>query len=204
MDCVFNSKTIRAAANFCKTANTTSFRWRHRFLEIIKHQNKDKQTVIVEFTEKIMRTNFKGCRNIDNEKEKYNLGKLIMFLFSKDRASKVQDQIFSKLGIKSISDSLNLKLDKDILFCTEDKELYKQISENHRLRHGFINLKNGEKIKKDIVHLNNINKYKNDFVNWLEIFRGVATKYLVNYIAWHRFFDANNHNCSFKSYFASI
>jgi hypothetical protein len=124
-----------------------------------------------------------------------------MVLLSKDRASNVQDQIFTKLGIKSISDSLKLKLDKDILLCSENKELYKQISKNHRLRHGFIDRKRGEKLKKDIVHLNNIIKYKDNFTTWLEIFKGVATKYLVNYISWYRYFDSTNHNCSIKSYF---
>lgn len=80
-------------------------------------------------------------------------------------------------------------------FCSDSKAVYKRFAQENQVRHGTLNLSSGEQVKKDIVHIMNVNSYQNQLNNWIvKRFRGVATKYLNNYISWYRELDEFSHN----------
>ena len=43
-----------------------------------------------------------------------------------------------------------------------------------------------------IDHINNVNAYDSRLIGWMFRFQGVATKYLPNYLGWHRMLDKVN------------
>ena len=51
-----------------------------------------------------------------------------------------------------------------------------------------LNLSAGER-RWGIYHINNVNAYDSRLKNWMRPFNGVATKYLPNYLGWHRALD---------------
>ena len=58
-----HSTTLRAAAQQCEITLHTSFRWRHRFLEVLENDQGQQLGDIVELDETFFRESFKGQRS---------------------------------------------------------------------------------------------------------------------------------------------
>jgi hypothetical protein len=52
-----------------------------------------------------------------------------------------------------------------------------------------VNLRTGVRAR-GAVHIQNVNAWHSRFKSWLIRFRGVASRYLINYSGWQRMFDA--------------
>ncbi len=59
------------------------------------------------------------------------------------------------------------------------------------LKHEAINARNKEYVRKKIYHVQHVNSYHRRLKTWMERFNGVATKFLNNYLIWHRFLEIN-------------
>lgn len=53
------------------------------------------------------------------------------------------------------------------------------------------------------VHINNANGYCGGLRSWLKRFRGVATKNIPNYLAWHRVLDREGDELTAKRFLAA-
>ena len=53
--------------------------------------------------------------------------------------------------------------------------------------HQGLNTKYKEHVRQQVFHIRHVNAYHSQLKQWIDKFRGVATKYLANYLAWHRF-----------------
>ena len=185
--CLLLGKTIRKSASICEISKSTSFRWRHRFLKASKLMDPNHFNGIVEFYDKKEKLSFKGAKKIPL---KYvNKRPEITILYSKDRSNNSKSIILSNLTELNISQRLSSLLTKDLLFCSDNQKIYHNFSKITKLRHGVINLKKKEYVKKEVVHLKNILKYFEDYDLWRKRFHGVATKYLINYLSWFRTLD---------------
>jgi hypothetical protein len=51
-------------------------------------------------------------------------------------------------------------------------------------------------------HINNVNAYDSRLKQWMDRFNGVATKYLHNYVGWHRWLDAAKGNGNARKFLA--
>ena len=185
--CLILGKTIRKSASLCDISKSTSFRWRHRFLIASKHMDVDNFKGVVEFYDQKEKLNFKGSKNIPPKYVKNRPE--ITVLYCKDRSNNSKSVIFNDFTELNISKKLSRILTKDLLFCTDNLNIYHEFSKKTKLRHGFINIQKKEYVKKEIIHLNNINKYFENYDIWRKRFHGVATKYLKNYLSWFRTLD---------------
>jgi hypothetical protein len=168
---------------------TTTFRWRHRFLENHNEIIADELSGVAETENYKMKKSYKGSktvRPIVSETETVDL------LFSRDRHRFTFDKIFEELDINNLSKEMKTKIKKDVLFCSDSKQIYFDFIKECKFRHGFVDIQNGQYVKKDIVHLNNVQTYYVDLKDWMIRFRGVATKYLHNYLSWYRGLDEYN------------
>lgn len=196
-ECLKEGMTIKEAAKRCGVSIDTAFRWRHRFLHnngIVKPEN---LMGIVEGKGIFVPKSYKGSTNNrrksrkrgsknNNESRK---GKVCLF-FGIDRHKLVYDFINDKLNLNILNENFATVISRDSLFCSENKSLYKNFSLENSLRHGKLNVAKGEFVKKDIVHIKNVNNYTKKFIEWIfDHFKGVATKYMSNYMGWHRFRD---------------
>ena len=90
--------------------------------------------------------------------------------------------------------NVNNRMLKDNLLCSDNKEIYFKYSESNQFRHGYVDVSKGNLVNKDVVHIKNVVKFHSDLLLWMKRFRGVATKYLENYLSWYRGLDEKNMN----------
>ena len=69
---------------------------------------------------------------------------------------------------------------------------YRAFSRKHGIAHQAVNLCAGERVRQALagaIHVQNVNGYHHRFRQWLARFNGVASRYLANYLGWHRALD---------------
>ncbi|MCT4638974.1 MAG: IS1595 family transposase [Bacteroidales bacterium] len=195
--CLIDGLSIRKAAAECGVHRNTSFRWRHRFLQNANHIKPDKLSGIVEVNELIFAKSEKGSKKLKRKPRKkgYRSPKHIpssnrvFTLFCRDRSKNMFDDILNKFSAEHIRSDLSSLIEKDTLFCSHNKAAYLKYTKENRVRHGVLNMSKGESVKKDVVHINNVLLYQFNLQVWMIRFRGVATKYLHNYLSWYREMD---------------
>jgi len=194
-ECMVKGMSLRRAAEVCQIDKNTAFHWRHRFLKTAHELKPTGLSGIIETRETYFRKSEKGSRKL-KRKARERGGRhlcvpkreLVCLIIARDRYSNTYDRILNRMSTSEIK-SIEPVFARDALFCSENKWVFKNFAKCFKLRHGTLNLKEGELVKKDIVHLWNVTKYRNRLRNWLLRFRGVATKYLPNYASWFRELD---------------
>lgn len=196
--CIKEGLSVRKAASKCGIHRNTSFRWRHRFLERTRDIKPDKLQGIVEANETFFRRSEKGNQKLLRKAHKrgirpnreISVSQKVFVFISQDRHQNVFDGILEKFKLALLRQLVEGHLAKDALFCSKNAYIYRQFARKNNVRHGFLDMEHGETVKKDIVHIRNVKSYSDRLRNWIVFhFRGVATKYLENYLAWHRELD---------------
>ncbi len=198
--CMKEGFSLRKSGAICGIHYTTAFRWRHRFLENAKYVNPEQMAGIVEAEETYFRKSEKGSKKLKRKARKrgkkinswiLSKEKVCVFI-SRDRNKNTINKIFERFNAKFLSQGFNSIISKDSLLCSDNKPVYRRYTKDNSVRHGYINLSKGEKVKKDIVHIKNVNSYHYRLREWIKRFKGVATKYLLNYLSWFKQLDEFN------------
>ena len=185
--CLKNGFSIRKSAQICGISQTTSFRWRHRFLKGQNLFEPHNIKGIIEIDNFKIKRSFKGAKNIPDFIR--NKTVLINIIIGRDRYGNTIDFKQQNFNHIKLSEKFSKVLSKDILFCSDKKPEYFDFSQLTKFKQGYIDRANKIKIKKNVVHLNNIEDYSIRFFKWMTRFYGVATKYLKNYLSWYRLLD---------------
>jgi hypothetical protein len=85
-------------------------------------------------------------------------------------------------------------LDRQALLVSDAHGAYRNFARKHGIAHEFVNLRSGVRVRRGaaaIIHVQNVNSYHQRFRQWLSRFRGVASRYLPNYLGWRRALDGN-------------
>lgn len=197
-NCLKEGLTVRNAAKRCGVHKNTAFRWRHRFLKNTRNIKTEKLNGIVEVEELFFYKSKKGQKDLNRKARKHGVkinskspNKTKVFVVvGRDRNTNTYDNIVEKVTSETISNSFGSIISKDALFCSDLKEFYRKFTKANNFRHGYIHINKGEFVKKDIVHIKNVDLYIKTLKNWiLDHFKGVATKYLNNYVSWFRVLD---------------
>jgi transposase-like protein len=189
--CMTKAYSLKKCAEIVGIHPSTSFRWRHRFLINAQELKPKSLNGITEAYDSFFYYSEKGKRNpsaISTEVIGKKAHKVFV-QFIRDRYNKTSDFIIGDRLVENVNTEFIKTIDKDVLFCSEKSDFYVELSKSHELRHGTLDLKRGEYMKKQIVHLKNVISYENRLRDWMYRFRGVATKYLMNYLAWFRELD---------------
>jgi transposase-like protein len=194
-DCLIKGLTLKQSAMLTGVCATTSFRWRHRMLKNTTELFPSSMNGVVESSETRFKYSEKGNRKPSSEAVEVNNNAPDVFVFSNvDRSSNVYNKILFQLKPELVDSKMMNLISKDILFVSNNTDFYNQLSSKFNLRHGKLDLINGEYVKKQIVHLKNVDDYNFRLHDWLSRFHGVATKYLVNYLGWFRELDEHKMN----------
>lgn len=197
-NCLKDGFSVRRSAEECDIHRNTAFRWRHRFLENSKTIKAPNLQGIVEVSETSFLRSEKGNKRLDRAARKRgskavtkdNKSDFVYVLVGRDRNKNTFDSILNDFTTQTLTKTLHSHISKDALFCSDKKDLYRIFTKEHHFRHGQIDTNHGEWVKKDIVHLKNVISYHQRLREWIfNRFRGVATKYLDNYISWLRELD---------------
>jgi hypothetical protein len=107
----------------------------------------------------------------------------------RDRHGATTDGLLPNLGSEAIGAVLCPLLHPDTVLCSDGASAYKTIARKQHIEHQPINASAGEKVKAHAFHIQNVNAYDSRLKGWMFRFRGVATRYLPNYLGWHRMLD---------------
>ena len=189
--------SVHNAANHCGVADSTSFRWRHRFLKMPSLLKAKHLEGIVEADETFFLESHKGERDLERKPRKRG-GKAsqrglskeqIPVLIVRDRDGHTTDEVLDSANAKEIAKVISPLIDDDILFCTDGNRIYQAFSKTLKLTHKIINASAGEHVKEGAYHIQNVNAYDSRLKNWMRHFNGISTKYLKSYLGWMRMLD---------------
>lgn len=200
--CMMNRLSIRASARECGLSVKTSFEWRHKILDALQKRAKAvKLDGIVEADETFFRLSFKGNHKKSGfkipKKEKVvgvNGNKVSKRGISRDQVcvpcaivnGKAVSRI-SNLGrpnVQSLRAVFTKRVKEGSVLVTDRNYSYKIMSELENL--DLVQILSAKK-KSGVFTIQHINSYHAQLKSFMYPFRGVATKYLNNYLVWHNF-----------------
>ncbi|NIA52635.1 IS1595 family transposase [Massilia sp. TW-1] len=199
LQCVLESRTVREAARVVGVHRTTSFRWRHRFVPGAMRDRPSILTAIVEADETYHLESQKGSRNMTRKPRKRGgiatkrgiSGELDCLLVARDRTGQTLDFHTGRGQVTAAQLHACLKpvLPADVLLISDSALSYHHFAEQAGIMHEAVNTKPGGR-SRGAIHLQNVNAWHSRFKSWLVRFRGVASRYLINYSGWQRVLDA--------------
>ena len=189
--------SLRKAAKRCGIVLDTSFRWRHRFLQLPKQKKATTVSGMVEGDETYFLRSQKGARKGAGRKARKRGGKAsrpglsdehAAVLIARDRTGATTDAVLDKVDTASITRQLGGVVQKDTLLISDGEKAYGAFAAALGLLHVWIIASKGEHVWRG-YHIQNVNAYTSGLKTWMTRFRGVATRYLDSYLGWRRRID---------------
>lgn len=199
--CMLESKTVRASAACVTVHRNTSFRWRHRFLAGARHERPAQVRGIVEADETYLLESQKGSRHL-NRPARHRGGVASTrgitkqhdcILVARDRAGNTLDWLTGRGPVSGVQLERCLRpaLAADAVLVTDAAKAYRWFAHAAGIEHRPLNQRAGVRVHGP-YHLQNVNGYHSRFKSWLAGFRGVASRYLPNYLGWRRALDTRS------------
>jgi hypothetical protein len=208
---MIGEKVRRESAKECDINLKTSFRWRHRFLQLPATLKASLLEGIVEVDETLFARSEKGSKTLDRKPRKRGMkakkrgrskDDWVPVLTVRDRGKHTYEAILPSVSTQQINDELKGKIEKDSVLCSDAFKAYIKFAQGNDLIHKRLNVAAGVKVIDKVLHIQNVNAYHSRLKEWLQRFYGMATKYLDNYLGWFRFLDTQenpNKNNLFKA-----
>ncbi|MGI5012040.1 MAG: transposase, partial [Janthinobacterium lividum] len=86
------------------------------------------------------------------------------------------------------------RLDRQVLLVTDANAAYRAFARKHGIAHEAVNPSAGVRTRRSAagaIHVQNVNAYHGRLRQWLTRFRGVASRYLPNYLGWRWALDGD-------------
>lgn len=190
---VLNSTTVRTAAHETQVHRNTSFRWRHRFLDLARHDRPGLLSGIAEADELFILESEKGSRTLTRPPRKHGgvatkrgiSNEQVCVLVARDRQGQTHDFVTGNgpVSKRHLRQHLLPVLERDVLLVTDANAAYRHFARETGITHEAVNLSAGERVR-GALHVQNVNAYHRRLREWLVRFHGVATRYLPNYLGW--------------------
>jgi len=202
LDTLLDARPVRTAAARIGVHRNTAFRWRHRFLDQVKHDLPPPLGGIVEADEMFLRESQKGARTLDRPPRKRGGAarsrgisrELDCILVARDRSGNTIDAVTGRgaLTAAQLERHLLPRISREALLVSDANAAYRSFARKHGIAHQMVNLSAGERVhgsSAGAIHVQNVNAYHQRFRGWLARFHGVASRYLPNYLGWRRALD---------------
>lgn len=193
---MIKGSSLKATAEICNVAVTTSFRWRHRFLKLLSASEPERLSGIIEADETYFLESHKGERGIKSPRKRGGKAKKrglsleqIPVIVARDRNGQTLSRQLSSVNSNTLSSVLKPVIAKGSVLCTDGHAAYPSVSEDCGTLHKQLNIKAGIKVLEKVYHIQNVNAYDSRLKSWIKRFHGVATKYLQKYLGWRRAID---------------
>lgn len=205
--CMIEGLTVRQAADKMGVHRNTAFRWRHRFLRQIETIQPTQLNGIVEADETFFKESYKGQKTTGKKggnpavlgrkakhrgmpAEKRGLSReQIPVLVARDRGTgKTLSLVIATTNANDISNAILPILARDAELISDSAPAYRKMAKKHGIYLRVVPRSKKHKTS-GALHINNVNAYDSRLKGWMFRFRGVATKYLSNYLGWHRLLD---------------
>jgi transposase-like protein len=194
--------TLHKVADALHIHVSTAHRWRHRFLALPMALQAQALTGIAEADETMFLLSFKGKRSGLDRKARKRGGKAtkrglsheqLPVLVARDRAGVTMDCVLKAMDMTTLSAALQPFLTKDVVLCTDGSAALAGAARQLGVEHHAVNLSTGVRVD-GAWHVQNVNAYHSRLKGWVYKFRGVATRYLANYLGWFRALEREHGN----------
>jgi transposase-like protein len=191
-EAVLRSLTVRRAASGLGVAVSTSFRWRHRLLDRLRRGDDVRLEGVVSVAETCFPRSEKGRRPGDRAPRGRGdpfgwLGPRVWVLLARDRpASRVWSEVVggTRPGLRELEVRMGRRLAPGPVALRALPGMGAVKAFAGRRGDAF------EVVRGDALEAHSAGLYGAQLRKWLRPFRGVATRYLRNYLVWHRFLTA--------------
>ncbi|MGB7421448.1 IS1595 family transposase [Comamonas flocculans] len=177
-------------------AQSTAFRWRHRFLACPKGVQARQLRGIAEADESYFRISCKGQRGLlrkarargDKALAGARSWEYTPVLMARDRAGATANVILDSHKAASVQAALAPILPPDTVLCTDGSVTLASAARALGVEHQGVNVSGGIRVRGP-WHVQNVNAFVSRLRGWMRRFKGVATKYLDSYLGWFRMLD---------------
>ena len=193
-----NSRSIRKSADACSVHRNTSFRWRHRFLELSNRQKATILTGIAEADETFFLESFKGkkrgmpraARKRGGKASKRGLSsEQIPVLICRDRMGRTADFVLKKIDTENLGAALKPLIADDAILCSDGEKALAAVARKIGVIHRPVNLSAEIRVIGKVYYIQNVNAYSSHLKQWIRQFHDVATRYLENYLGSRRMIE---------------
>jgi transposase-like protein len=194
---LLHSLSVRKGAERVGVHRNTAFRWRHRFLAWVKLDRPASLNGIVEADETFLLESQKGSRNLGRPPRRRGgratkpgiSRQFDCILVARDRNGGTIDAVTGRgaLTAAQLERDLLPRLDPQALLVSDSHAAYRAFARKHKIAHEMVNLRAGVRVRhagSRAIHVQSVNAYHGRFKAWLLGFRGVASRYLRNYLGW--------------------
>jgi hypothetical protein len=199
LQCLLDSRTVRDSARVTGVHRTTSFRWRHRFVPAAARDRPARLSGIVEADETYRLESQKGARQLKRRPRRRGgvasrrgiNGEHDCLLIARDRTGQTLDFHTGRgpVSAPQLHACLGPVLPADGLLISDAANAYRCFTREAGIMHEAVNVAAGRRAR-GAIHIQNVNAWHSHFKSWLVRFRGVASRYLVNYSGWQRLLGA--------------
>lgn len=190
-DCVLESSSLRSAARALRVHLATAFRWRHRLLDALRSADSADPVSLsgeVAVADTCFPFSEKGRRDLDRPaRTRGDLfwwrGPRVWVVLARDAAARPWAEATgpTRPRVPELEHSLAPRLAPDARISTGEGP-YSEVARFARLQGRPCRRLRGAALCHHPAAL-----YGAEMRRWLRRFQGVATRYLPNYLAWHRF-----------------
>lgn len=198
-ECLAKGLTVRQAAHVMGVSVSTAFRLRHRFLKAVVSHQPMAVTGLVEADETYFRESQKGSRKM-TRLPRGRGGKapdagaakdLVPVLVAKVRGSQaVADKALTAMTADQAEEVLRPLVGPDTLLCIDGSGALRKATASLGVTTKSIAVSYDGRVSEGVYHVQTVNNYHERLKTWTNRqLRGVATKYLDNYLAWMRMWE---------------
>lgn len=185
--------SLRKAAKRVGINLTTAFDWRHRLLKRPAAMKPKTLDGVVEADETYVLESRKGSRKLGRKPRKRG-GKAakrglsdeqIPVMVARDRSGATMTEVLPDVTTSSIANVLDPVVAKDAALVSDGAKAYRAFANATNRLHIALVASAGEHTW-GIYHIQHVNAYTSGLKSWMARFKGVATKFLPNYLGWYR------------------
>ena len=194
-------ETLERTGELCGVHRNTAFRWRHRFLKWQNQTQSRDLSGIAECDETNFYRSEKGSKKLQRRPRKRGgdhiprgSKELIPVIVLRDRFGNGADRVALNGSPSHIKDLFHRHLAADTLLITDAKTALCAGAKNwNEACHIRLVGKQARGKKSTPYHIQTVNAFHSSLKIWIARFRGVASKYLANYVGWHRHLAERHH-----------
>jgi len=196
---LIEGESLAKAAERCQIDPSTAFRWRHRFLAALNHDQPKRLSGIVEADETFILESFKGRRGALARPARRRGGKgakrglsaeQIPVIVARDRSGATFDAVLPRLDAASLKHALGERIPPSTDFCCDGGAAITAFAKRAKLKIHVLPAPGNPKPEDPRFHINNVNAYHGRLKEWMRRFHGVATANLPTYLSWRRTLEA--------------
>ncbi|MEZ5824028.1 MAG: IS1595 family transposase [Geminicoccaceae bacterium] len=110
-------------------------------------------------------------------------------LVTRDRNGSTHAAVLADSSADAIDKAIGASLPADGVLCTDSHAAFGLVARKRGIHHEPVNIRHGEHVRNKSWHIQNANARHSRLKAWIAAFKGIATHYLPNYLAWHHMLD---------------